>query len=69
MNNTIILEVACPVCGKVTEILVEVNDYVDWQCGKLAQDAFPYLSANEREMLISGICVPFRRPNKQRRNN
>lgn len=56
MNNTIILEVACPVCGKVSEISVEVNDYIDWQNGKLTQNAFPYLSASEREMLISGIC-------------
>jgi len=56
MNNTIILEVACPVCGKVSEISVEVNDYIDWQNGKLTQNAFPYLSANEREMLISGVC-------------
>ena len=56
MNNTIILEVACPVCGKVSEISVEVNDYIDWQNGKLTQNAFPYLSASEREMLISGVC-------------
>ena len=56
MNNTIILEVACRICGNVTEISVEVNDYIDWQCGKLVQDAFPYLKTQEREMLISGIC-------------
>ena len=46
----------CPFCGR--EHAVEVNhmDYLDWQNGELAQDAFPYLSANEREMLISGCC-------------
>jgi hypothetical protein len=32
------------------------KDYLDWQNGVLAQVAFPYLSANEREALISGIC-------------
>ena len=56
MNNTIILEVECPICGNVSEISVEVNDYIDWQNGKLTQNAFPYLSASEREMLISGVC-------------
>lgn len=56
MNNAIILEVECPICGKVTKITVEINDYIDWKCGKLVQNAFPYLKAKEREMLISGIC-------------
>ena len=46
----------CPFCGKAHEIAVNEMDYLDWQDGKLAQDAFPYLSASDREMLISGIC-------------
>lgn len=46
----------CPFCGKGHEILVNEDDYYDWDDGKLAQEAFPYLSAEEREMLISGIC-------------
>ncbi len=46
----------CPFCGKAHEIEVNEMDYLDWQDGKLAQDAFPYLSASDREMLISGIC-------------
>ena len=45
----------CPFCGKAHEIAVNEMDYLDWQDGKLAQDAFPYLSASDREMLISGI--------------
>ena len=31
-------------------------DYWDWKDGAFVQDAFPYLSAEVREMLISGIC-------------
>ena len=31
-------------------------DYLDWSEGELVQIAFPYLSAEERETLISGIC-------------
>ena len=46
----------CPFCGEAHTVLVNEMDYYDWQDGKLAQDAFPYLSADEREMLISGIC-------------
>ena len=46
----------CPFCGKGNFIEVNDADYDDWQDGELAQVAFPYLSADEREMLISGIC-------------
>ena len=46
----------CPFCGRANEVEVNEMDYLDWQDGKLAQDAFPYLSASDREMLISGIC-------------
>ena len=46
----------CPFCGRGNEVEVNEADYWDWDDGKLAQDAFPYLSADEREMLISGIC-------------
>ena len=46
----------CPFCGHAHEIEVNEMDYWDWEDGMCAQDAFPYLSADEREMLISGIC-------------
>lgn len=46
----------CPFCGRGNEVEVNEADYWDWQDGMMAQDAFPYLSADEREMLISGIC-------------
>lgn len=46
----------CPFCGGVNEVPVNEDDYWDWQDGALVQDAFPYLSADEREMLISGVC-------------
>lgn len=47
---------ACPFCGHANEVEVNEMDYLDWQDGMLVQEAFPYLSADEREMLISGIC-------------
>ena len=47
----------CPFCGKTTPVQIRrVADYYAWQNGEHAQDAFPYLSASERELLISGIC-------------
>ncbi len=46
----------CPFCGRGNEVEVNEADYWDWDDGMLVQDAFPYLSADEREMLISGIC-------------
>lgn len=46
----------CPFCGHANFIDVNEDDYLDWQDGKLAQKAFPYLPADERERLISGIC-------------
>ena len=46
----------CPFCGHSHEVEVNDMDYLDWQDGELVQDAFPYLSASERELLVSGIC-------------
>ena len=46
----------CPICGHGNFIDVNENDYLDWDDGVNAAVAFPYLTASEREMLISGIC-------------
>ena len=48
--------VTCPFCGEEHLISVNTEDYWAWEDGELVQNAFPYLSADEREMLISGIC-------------
>lgn len=53
----IIISTSCPFCGEEHEIFVNEQDYCTWIDGELAlRDAFPYLSAEEREMLMSGIC-------------
>ena len=47
----------CPFCKKTHTVNVNSADYVRFlrrEC--LVQDCFPYLKAEEREMLISGIC-------------
>jgi ssDNA-binding Zn-finger/Zn-ribbon topoisomerase 1 len=50
------LTAICPICGAETEIAVSFTDYLEWMEGELVQNAFPYLSAEERESLVSGIC-------------
>jgi hypothetical protein len=49
----------CRICRKEFKINVKKADYDAWKNGeKLIQQAFPYLTDNEREVLISGICSP-----------
>lgn len=45
----------CPFCGKDHFITVSFEDYERWQAN-LFKTPSPYLSANEREMLKTGIC-------------
>lgn len=53
------VEIVCPQCHKTNTLVVEFEDFVAFQIrGKYAQEAFPYLSAGERELLISGVCDP-----------
>lgn len=47
----------CPFCGKGHSVWVNEIDYLDYADGEvLIQDAFPYLSADEREIIKTGIC-------------
>ena len=48
----------CCRCKDQVELKVVQADYEAWENGKLIQDAMPYLSADEREVLISGTCGP-----------
>lgn len=61
MEVTIIGDVAvvkrvCPFCGEVFEIHVPLAGFEAWQNGELVQNAFPELTAENREFLISGMC-------------
>ena len=47
----------CVFCGREWSVEVDERAYALWQYGiLLAQEAFPHLSATERECLVSGIC-------------
>ena len=43
-------------CGEQQEITVNGPDLFKFRQGALIQEAFPYLSADAREFLISGVC-------------
>lgn len=46
----------CPICGEDHFVEVEDTDLKKYEAGGLAQNCFPYLSATEREQIISGLC-------------
>lgn len=48
----------CPGCKRVLFLKVQERDYENWENGTLIQNAFPYLSDEERESLITGYCDP-----------
>lgn len=51
------LEVICVNCKKTHHITVPVEGYEAWRTGKaLIQNALPELSADKRELLLSGFC-------------
>ena len=46
----------CIKCNDIHLIIADSEDVKQWVNGALIQDAMPYLSPDEREILISGIC-------------
>jgi hypothetical protein len=47
----------CRLCKKYSVVSVHQADFDDWQSSrKFVQDAFPYLSNGDREILISNTC-------------
>ena len=52
----IILMITCPFCNEEYPIIVYHFEYKEWKTGKSVQEAFPNLSATEREILISHLC-------------
>lgn len=46
----------CGKCAFFFVLTVVEEDYEEWRGGEFVQKAFPYLSTDQRELLISGIC-------------
>ena len=55
--NYEVFDVTCRYCGITYQILAGRDDLDSWMNGEgYIQDILAYLSAAERELLISGIC-------------
>lgn len=56
-NRTDITQIICRECTTVHAIIYNREDMLSWLCGNEAiQDALPYLSASDRELLLSNTC-------------
>jgi hypothetical protein len=55
--NKLRIFVQCRGCGITFPIVVNEDDYIDWKSGEgFIQDIMGYLSAGDRELLISNTC-------------
>lgn len=46
----------CPECGAVATIPVKLEELIAYEGGALIQNAFPTMSADDRERLMTGFC-------------
>lgn len=52
-----VCDIQCVHCGRFYVLSFNREDMADWLSGSLPiQDALSYLTAGERELLISGTC-------------
>jgi hypothetical protein len=55
--NKLRIFVQCEGCHNVFPVTVNRDDYIDWKSGEgFIQDIMGYLSAGDRELLISNTC-------------
>lgn len=56
-DRSFVLDAQCVSCGIITSIILNKEDLVDWMSGAgPIEKVLYYLSANERELLISNTC-------------
>jgi len=46
----------CNECDRDIPLVVQLEDLEKYNNGAFVQDAFPYLNAGDRELIISGTC-------------
>ena len=57
-EHSVTILCTCPRCHKVHEVEVDFEDYTNYMMGDAnIQDAFPYLSANEREYILTSAKI------------
>lgn len=52
----VIISRHCPMCGDYRTIAVDAADWTVYNKGMLLQNAFPNLSADDREFIKTGLC-------------
>jgi hypothetical protein len=58
-DRCFVLDVECWRCGKITCVIVNKEDLVDWTVGSgPIEEILYYLSDNERELILSNTCGP-----------
>lgn len=55
LGDRVMYSRVCSVTGETYSVICHAADHCAWLDGKLIQDALPYLSAEQREFLISGM--------------
>jgi hypothetical protein len=56
-ERSFILDVKCWNCGMDYAVIINKEDLLDWAVGEGSiQDIFHYLTAGERELLLSNTC-------------
>ena len=51
------VEIYCNTCNGRNVVDIEhIDDYYRWKRGAMIQDAFPYLTPEDRELLVSATC-------------
>ena len=56
LHSICILSGHCPICKTDWSLEVSTESLEAYHNGILAQNAFPYLTAAQRELIISGTC-------------
>lgn len=58
-DRTLKLTRACDLCGKDVSMYVQPEAFDEFVSGRgYVQELFPYLTADERELLLNGFCGP-----------
>ena len=56
MISDLELELECKYCDHTEKVYVDQPDYDAWHNGALIQEVFDYLTAGQRELMLSNTC-------------
>ena len=57
-HNTYVHTNKCRHCNEINSIILDMDAFTQWNKGKLLiQEAFPYLSIDDREIIMTGTHV------------